>query len=288
MTRKNIILAITLIFTLAPSLPAQISNGQGQSGYPPSYAARRAGQRSERFENQNREPRKTMVGSFRQSLQESLNPCNRDYSVVLDGWQNAAVQDTIKNWVFWIAIVLLGAVSVLGFDDWFRKCRNDDVREAFISSSLVLMNDRSMLLRRAKEAILRHNNLVNENDELKRRVDEHSAVQTKQSISEAFSRPEPQLNAGSLSDIIGDGGVGTQPSKAQPYTLENATPIIETDQPEPDRKANSENLVSYKLGGKIFMIEPEIDRHIREMKRKIENLSTQNRLKEEKLRKYGE
>lgn len=288
MTNKHLVLAISLIFILPHSSLAQGVNDAPRPKYERSAGTSGTNPYGSELANRHREQPQTMLGSFRESLQESLNPCNRDYSVILDGWQDAAVQDTIQNWIFWLAIILLGAVAVLGFDDYFRKNREDDVREAVVSSSLVLMNDRNMLLRRAKDAIRQHNNLVIEIDELKRKSDENGASQTTLSIAAAFNKSVSQSNSDTLSDILGDDAVPVNGSQSQPYTRENAAPLVEEEGKEPAQKPGSGNLIPYKLGGKVFMIEPELDRQIREMKRKIENLSTQNRLKEEKLRKYGE
>jgi hypothetical protein len=288
MINKHLVLAISLIFMMPHSSLAQGVNDAPRPNYARSAGATGAVPYGSELAGQQREQSQTMFGSFKDSLQESLNPCHRDYSVILDGWQEVAVQDAIQNWIFWLAIILLGAVAVLGFDDYFRKSREHDVREAVISSSLVLMNDRNMLLRRTKDAIRQHNNLVIEIDGLKRQSDDNGASQTKLNIAAAFNKPVSQSKSDSLSDILGDDAVSVNVSESQPYTRENAAPIVEDEESETAQKSGSESLIPYKLGGKMFMIEPELGRHIKEMQRKIQNLSTNNRIKDEKLRKFGE
>jgi hypothetical protein len=53
--------------------------------------------------------------SFEEGMRKMVNPCNRDYGKIFDGWQDVTVQYTIQNIVWWgCVLAVLGLLSGLG------------------------------------------------------------------------------------------------------------------------------------------------------------------------------
>ena len=44
---------------------------------------------------------------FEESMRKAVNPCNRDYGTIFNGWQDITVQYTLKSIVWWGGVLAL-------------------------------------------------------------------------------------------------------------------------------------------------------------------------------------
>ena len=231
-----------------------------------------------------------------EQVRTDVNPCNRDYGFVLNGWHNVVVQYAIENSIWWTAILLSILLAAVAFDDYFRKCRSDDMREAFISASLMLINERAMYHSRANEAIARHNQMVALNDALQSQIEANTQASTQQTAQAGVAKlaAGDSMTLTSVASMAPNSSTSSQ--SKEPYTAGNAGPVIETtgiveptEAPAAPVQPMAEGETEFvNLGGQQVSVAPEVARHIRELGRKIGNLRTQVNIKDEKLRKYGE
>ncbi len=107
---------------------------------------------------------------------------------------------TVRSAEWWLSVILLIALVAVAFDDLFRKWRAKDMREATAGVALLMLNDRAYCLRRANDAISRHNKLVLEGDSLaqeaetKRQAETHSAIRS-MAIQAAESGAVPEAES---------------------------------------------------------------------------------------------
>ena len=149
-------------------------------------------------------------------MRHAVNPCNRDYGGLLYGWQDAVVQNTIANWVWWCSVIaVLCFLSALGYIWWYTELW--EVRqECFVGAAAVLIGQRNTAYQSARFAINKHNALVERydhlfielNEALQKRKEADAIEDGRQSVQQLFPADasdaapavEPDATAGEVQD----------------------------------------------------------------------------------------
>lgn len=232
------------------------------------------------------------------SLREQINPCNRNYGVVMDGWHDAILLTTIRSAEWWLSVILLISLVAVGFDDVFRKWRAKDMREATAGVALHLLNDRSYCLRRANDAIYRHNKLILQGDTLAQEAGVRSQAETNlairsMAIRAAESGPVPEAETfpavpetgthlvldGAFSEV-GDGIQGEQTDAAGVIDDAEQSAAGDTEVAENVKHSTLEH------GGKKYKVPTPVRLLVQALQRKIENQRIKINQLEERLRQY--
>ena len=144
-------------------------------------------------------------------MRHAVNPGNRDYGGLLYGWQDAVVQNTIANWVWWCSVIaVLCFLSALGYIWWYTELW--EVRqECFVGAAAVLIGQRNTAYQSARFAINKHNALVERYDHLF--IELNEAQQTQKAA-----------------DAIEDGRQSAQP--LFPADASDAATAVEPDAPD--------------------------------------------------------
>lgn len=106
--------------------------------------------------------REHLRGGIWENALKNINPCDIDYGARIDAWQRMIVDDTIANWVFWIAVAMCFATlfAVL-YIYWLHK---DRARRLDISVNILTQIANAFIDARdhALDAIERHNQLADD------------------------------------------------------------------------------------------------------------------------------
>jgi hypothetical protein len=234
----------------------------------------------------------------RRSLREQINPCNRDYGVIMDGWHDAVLMMTVKSAEWWLSVILLLALVVVGFDDLFRKWRAKDMREALAGVALLMLNDRAYCLRRANDAIYRHNKLILQGDTLAQAAEALGQAETHMAIRSAVinaaeSRPvleaeyPPTLPAqmSNVAPVMPTPESGDKVQGAQAGTDGEIGEDGENASGDTDASENAK-ISTYEHGGKKYKVPTPIRLLVQAQIRKIENQRIKINQLEERLSRY--
>lgn len=97
---------------------------------------------------------------------KKINPCDIDYGARVDAWQRMIVDETIANYVFWIAVAMsLAMLFALLYIYWLHKDRD---RRLDISVNILTQIANAFIDARdhALDAIERHNQLADDYNEM--------------------------------------------------------------------------------------------------------------------------
>jgi len=230
------------------------------------------------------------------SIREQINPCNRNYGIVMDGWHDAGLLMTVKSLEWWLAVVFLAGLLVVGFDDLFHIWRLQDMREAIAGVALLMLNDRAYCLRRANDAIFRYNNLILKGDAVAKEVAERSQAATHRTISpiqvaESSTVLEDESPVPSRVPTSQDASVGALSESGNKIQDAQA----DVDGEEDDAKhinsgdaaaEETGRMVTLDLGGKKLRIPLQVHLHINSLNRKVENQRITINGLEERLSQY--
>lgn len=122
----------------------------------------------------------------------NINPCDIDYGARVDAWQRMIVDETIANWVFWIAIALCFAMLfALLYIYWLHK---DRARRLDISVNILTQIANAFIDARdhALDAIERHNQLADDYNEMAEKM---HALEQQKNETQKLVRGAPTLEA---------------------------------------------------------------------------------------------
>jgi hypothetical protein len=241
-------------------------------------------------------------GGFWQGVKNDINPCGKDYGLVLDGWHDMGLLMTVRSMEWWLAVIFFVALVTVGFDDLFRMWRAKDVREAMAGAALLFMNDRAHAVTKCNEAIYRHNILVQDRDEAMKEMDAQARVEMNDAVRRAAVQAT-EANTNSDDESISSaapataGMVTVTTSVATPFKPVNGpaspdevtTPHVSADGSGGTANradGESQDMVTLNLGGVKYKVARPVLLHVNSLNRKIENLRTQNNKLEERLKRY--
>lgn len=256
-------------------------------------------------EQQQRQPRRQRFGASRydpnaglyqsqlsshgviDGFKKSINPCNRNFGVVMDGWQDAGIDWTVRNTVWWMAMTFLIALGVVVFDDWFRMQQARDTRVAFASAALLLLNDRAYCLRKANEAIYRHNMLIEKIDKMEQEAEARGQLDSYAETHDgAIQGAEKPASSATQSTPAAPLPALQSASPAHVAEPENESPTGEPAGSDDASSVDNVKMTTLNLGGKKYMVAAPIQLVHASQTRKIENQRQQINQLEERLRQY--
>ena len=232
------------------------------------------------------------------SLKEQINPCNRNYGIVMDGWHDAGLLYTVKSLEWWLAFILFIALVGVGFDDLHRKMRAKDMREAAAGAFSYLLNERNYCWNKANDAIYRHNQLILKGDALAREADARGQVET-QTVRQSMASPTADHGA----------ALEVEHAPTVPTPTSQVAPLVSSSEPEDEIQgdqsvidgedddarqvdssdevsADAARLVAFDLGGKKIKIPIQAHLLINSLRRKVENQRMKINQMEERLSQY--
>lgn len=240
---------------------------------------------------------------FLEGVRNDINPNSINGGLILDGWHDMGLLMTVKSWQFWLMVIFAVAAGALGYENWFDKQRIINIREATGAALLLAMNDRAKAVRGSNEAVALHNKLVAKLDEQEFETRAQSRIEMHAAIRSAA------IQASELEDESGLSGSASQPSTHNPVILPHATapvpepvipqtvyqetpaagsPVSESDSKNEQGSGDGQKMVTFPLGGNKYKIPNAVHLHIVSITRKTENLRSQIRNLEDRLKQYGE
>jgi hypothetical protein len=238
------------------------------------------------------------VGQNHRSLREQINPCNTNYGIIMDGWQDVVLQTTLKSVEWWLSVVLFIALAAVGFDDLYRKQRAKDMLEATAGMGHVLLNDRNYCLRRANDSIDLNNKLILQGDTLAKEADarsqaeSHLAIRT-MAIQAAENGPileaeNPPAVPTAGNHLALDGAFTELGDDIQGEQTVAASGIDDAEQSAAGNTKEAEDVKYSTLehGGKKYKVPTSVRLLVQAQDRKIENQRVKINQLEERLRQY--
>jgi hypothetical protein len=99
-------------------------------------------------------------------MKETVNPTNRDYGLIFNGWQDTMVRYTIESFIWWASVVSLTLLIAGGVFFWWYVEMWGKRQACFERAAAVLIGQRNTAIEHARSAILKHNVLVDILDQL--------------------------------------------------------------------------------------------------------------------------
>jgi len=152
-TRLAIVSVVLLVVATAayPQLPAH------QWSRPSRQAQVATG--ANRDDPQQSHPTYTKL-SMQDAMRQKVNPANRNYGAIFNGWQDTIVQYTIANSIWWFGVVSILLLVSGALYHWWYVDLWAKRQECFVHAAAVLIGQRNTALDRARFAIQKHNELV--------------------------------------------------------------------------------------------------------------------------------
>ena len=210
-------------------------------------------------------------------MRKMVNPCNRDYGKIFDGWQDVTVQYTLQNVVWWgCVLAVLGLLSALGYIWWLREIW-EKRQECFARAAAVLIGQRNTAYKRARFAIEKHNELADRYDALGAETDEQKR------LDQVRDEIEAGRNATNDQNLFGEKSA----SSLSPTQVETQPTLIPIgDMSEPTTTGQGERV--YVSGGVQYVTLDDHKRRVRALEQKINTLRTTSNLMKEKLAAAGQ
>lgn len=215
--------------------------------------------------------------SFEESMRKAVNPCNRDYGMIFNGWQDVTVQYTLKSVVWWGGVfAFVALLCALGYIWWITETW-EARQECFARAAAVLIGQRNTAYKRARFAIEKHNLLADRFDALGAASDE------RQHLEDVREEIEAGRNSSTGKTLFGEKTpkVGAVlPQGAAPELLEIA------EMGDPTVTAQGERV--YVSGGVQYIAHEDHKRRVRALEQKITTLRTSNTQFKQRLAAVGE
>jgi hypothetical protein len=100
------------------------------------------------------------------AMKAVVNPTNRDYGLIFNGWQDTVVRYTIENAIWWFSVVSLLCLMAGGVYFWWYAEMWATRRACFERSAAVLIGRRNTAVAYAVEVTRKYNALVDRLDRL--------------------------------------------------------------------------------------------------------------------------
>jgi hypothetical protein len=214
--------------------------------------------------------------SLEEGMRKMVNPCNRDYGKIFDGWQDVTVQYTIQNVVWWgCVLAFLGMLAALGYI-WWQRDTWEKRQECFARAAAVLIGQRNTAYKRARFAIEKHNELADRYDVLGAASDEQKR------LDQVRDEIETGRNTANDQSLFGDKS-STKTPAALPEPQPTLIPI--GDMSDPTTTGQGERV--YVSGGVQYVTLEDHKRRVRALEAKISTLRTASNLMKEKLAAAG-
>jgi hypothetical protein len=206
-------------------------------------------------------------------IKQWLNPSGTDYGHEMDEWHKDVFLVTVRSVEFWAAVIFGGSFLLLLFEYIYRRIRMRNMREAFAGAALLFLNERTYILRRASDAIKRHNDLVGKLDQLKRELQFRAQLEEENQVRNAIDKT-PLLPG---EDRQTESGTEEETDKSLPS--EDGHSLTAPQQPTGDLVRITINRTEYKVPRAVML-------YINSMKQKIENQRQRINQLEERLARY--
>jgi hypothetical protein len=242
-------------------------------------------------------------GGFLEGIRHDVNPCGTNGGFILDGWHDMGLLMTVKSWQFWLMCIFLFAAATFFVEGRYYRQLITNIREATAAALLLAMNDRAYAVIKTNEAVERHNRLVAKLDEQGLETRAQARIEMNAAMRSAA------LQAAELNDESDDSDAVPHASTHGPVVLLAATapvpePVMaqtvnqetqavgsavsESDSKNEQGSGDGQRMATFTLGSEKYKIPNPVHLHILSINRKTENLRSQIRNLEDRLKQYGE
>ena len=210
-------------------------------------------------------------------MRKAVNPCNRDYGTIFNGWQDVTVQYTLKNIVWWGGVLAFVALlCALGYIWWITETW-EARQECFARAAAVLIGQRNTAYKRARFAIETHNQLADRYDVLGTASDERQHLEgVREEIEAAHNSSTGRTLFGDQTPKVG--------SVSSPGAAPELLPIAEMGDPT----VNAQGERVYVSGNVQYIAYEDHKRRVRALELKITTLRTSNNQYKERLAAAGQ
>jgi hypothetical protein len=143
-------------------------------------------------------------GSIWDIALKKINPCDIDYGARVDAWQRMIVEETIANYVFWIAVAMsLAMLFAWLYIYWLHK---DRARRLDISVNILTQIANAFIDARdhALDAIERHNQLADDYNEMAEKMaalEQQASLNQRRIRAESADETLEQQNAAAATNV---------------------------------------------------------------------------------------
>lgn len=208
--------------------------------------------------------------SLTTAMKTAVNPTNRDYGLIFNGWQDTVVRYTIENSIWWFSVVsLLCLIAGAVYFWWYTEMWA--ARQAcFERSAAVLIGQRNTAVAHAVEVTKKHNALVDRLDRLQ----------------EEYGSSDQQADSVLGGELATDQALAPSRDDSSSTPDGSAVVVLEGIESVEKQVIPGEAAAIYKIGDEEFVKKEDAARQLAAEKQRSSRLSAKVRQQQDQLFQY--